>query len=90
MGGAEKQGGWVATNLSFRLAGTVFEMKSAVLKNKQRKESMMEKEKLKYPYLGAVIEITQILLSDVIQTSGKPSEESWDGSNVSSNGWTAT
>lgn len=50
----------------------------------------MEKEKLKYPYLGAVIEITQILLSDVIQTSGKPSEESWDGSNVSSNGWTAT
>ena len=49
----------------------------------------MEKEKLKKPYLDAEVEITQILLSDVIQTSGEPGEDSWNnGSNVPGNGWT--
>ena len=53
---------------------------------------MMEKEKLKYPYFNAEMKITQILCSDVIQTSGGAGSDSetksWDGSNTSSNGWT--
>ncbi|MBR3805710.1 MAG: hypothetical protein IKJ13_02580 [Clostridia bacterium] len=48
---------------------------------------MMEKEKLKEPYLEAQTCITQILSNDVIQTSGDLFEEE-PGSNSVGNGWT--
>ena len=51
----------------------------------------MKKEKLREPYLDAEVEITQILVSDVIQTSGESGgsdNETWSGENTPSSGWT--